>query len=86
MTEGSIQSGFYMRALVLAALLALLSTVAVRADEGSYGSLDFSRMTPEQSDFFWKRLRSLAVEEAVLTYCGQPDDFAQRPKRASGPA
>jgi membrane-associated protease RseP (regulator of RpoE activity) len=59
--------------------LALLAAPA-RAD-ASYGSLDFARMTPQQSDFFWRRLRSLAIEEAVLSYCGAPDDFEVKAKQ-----
>ena len=61
--------------------LALVLAAPVRAEEGAYGHLDFSRMTKPQEQFFWTRLRSLAVEEAVLTYCGQPDDFAERAKQ-----
>jgi len=51
------------------------------ADDGQFGDLDFSRMTKAQEQFFWKRLKSLAFEEAVLTYCGQPDDFETRAKQ-----
>ena len=69
-----------MRALLLAALLAMLAASGARAADAPYGSLDFSRLTAKQSDFFWRRLRSLAIEEAVLTYCGKPDDFEQEAK------
>jgi hypothetical protein len=64
-----------MRALLLAALLAMIAASGARAEDTPYGSLDFSRLTAKQSDFFWRRLRSLAIEEAVLSYCGKPDDF-----------
>src|SRR5271167_1530804 len=62
-------------------ILALFLTSPGRADDGPYGDLDFSRLSKPQEQFFWKRLKSLAVEEAVLTYCGQPDDFEQRAKQ-----
>jgi hypothetical protein len=70
-----------MRALVLTALVAMLGSVAARAEDAPYGSLDFSRLTSQQSDFFWRRLRSLAIEEAVLSYCGAPDDFERDAKQ-----
>ena len=70
-----------MRALLLAALLAMLAASGARAEDAPYGSLDFSRLTATQSDFFWRRLRSLAIEEAVLSYCGQPDDFEKEAKQ-----
>ena len=66
-----------MRRLLLAALLTALAASA-SAEGAAYGSLDFSRLTPQQSEFFWRRLRSLAIEEAVLSYCGAPDDFERR--------
>jgi hypothetical protein len=69
-----------MRALLLAALLAMIAASGARAEDTPYGSLDFSRLTAKQSDFFWRRLRSLAIEEAVLGYCGQPDDFEKQAK------
>jgi C-terminal processing protease CtpA/Prc len=53
-----------------------------RAEDGQYGSLDFARMTKEQTDFFWRRLDRLAFEEAVLSYCGQADDFEKRASQA----
>jgi hypothetical protein len=59
----------------LVCLLALGLAPSARADEAPYGSLDFSRLTKSQDEFFWKRLKSLAVEEAILTYCGAADDF-----------
>src|SRR5437588_8216397 len=59
------------------AFLALCLALPASADEATYGSLDFSRLSKTQADFFWKRLKSLAAEEAVLTYCGQPDTFAE---------
>ena len=52
-----------------------------RADDGPYGNLDFTHLSQSQEEFFWKRLKALAVEEAALTYCGQPDDFEQRAKQ-----
>jgi hypothetical protein len=65
---------------MLAAVLALFAASGARAEDAPYGSLDFSRLTAKQSDFFWRRLRSLAIEEAVLSYCGQPDDFEKQAK------
>jgi len=70
-----------MRALILAALLAMLAASGARAEDVPYGSLDFSRLTAKQSEFFWRRLRVLAIEEAVLSYCGQPDDFEREAKQ-----
>jgi hypothetical protein len=63
--------------VILAALLGLPAA----ADEGGYGTLDFSKLTKTQADFFWTRLKSLAVEEAVLGYCGQTDDFETEAKQ-----
>lgn len=51
------------------------------ADEGQFGALDFSRLSQPQEQFFWRRLKSLALEEAALTYCGQSDDFETRTKQ-----
>jgi C-terminal processing protease CtpA/Prc len=70
-----------MRALLLAALLTVLAASGAQAEDAPYGSLDFSRLTAKQSEFFWRRLRSVAIEEAVLSYCGQPDDFEQAAKQ-----
>jgi C-terminal processing protease CtpA/Prc len=53
-----------------------------RADEGTYGALDFTHMTKDQEQFFWDRLEGLAFEEALLTYCGQSDDFETRAQAA----
>jgi hypothetical protein len=61
--------------------LALLLTSPGLADDGPSGDLDFSRLSKPQEQFFWKRLKDLAVEEAVISYCGQPDDFEQRSKQ-----
>jgi hypothetical protein len=62
-------------------ILALLLSSPGQADDGPSGDLDFSRLSKPQEQFFWKRLTDLAVEEAVLTYCGQSDDFEQRVKQ-----
>jgi membrane-associated protease RseP (regulator of RpoE activity) len=59
------------RGLILAAVLWLPAV----AEESGYGNLDFSKLTKTQADFFWTRLKSLAVEEAVLGYCGEADNF-----------
>jgi len=67
-----------MRRLALAAWLALAPPA--QAAEGGFGHLDFARLSKTQEAFFWRRLKSLAVEEAVLSYCGAPDDFAARAK------
>lgn len=64
--------------LLIAAVLALVSQG--RAEE-TYGNLDFSRLSKPQEEFFWRRLKSLAIEEAVLAHCGEPDDFAERAKQ-----
>jgi hypothetical protein len=64
--------------LALAATLALAGSAA--AEEPAYGNLDFSRLTKPQEEFFWRRLQSLAIEEAALAHCGQTDDFAVRAK------
>jgi PDZ domain len=61
--------------------LALVLTAPAFADEAPFGSLGFSRLSKPQEDFFWKRLKSLAIEEAILTYCGQSDDFARAAKQ-----
>lgn len=62
-------------------ILALFLASSAIADEGVFGNLDFSRLTKPQEEFFWRRLKSLADEEAVLTFCGQPDDFEQQAKQ-----
>lgn len=64
-------------ASVGAVLLALAAPA--RAEEG-YGNLDFARMSKTQEAFFWRRLKSLAIEEAVLAHCGARDDFETRAK------
>src|ERR1700683_5296410 len=62
-------------------ILTLFLTSTAIADDGPFGDLDFSRLSKPQEQFFWKRLKSLAAEEAVISYCGQPDDFEQRAKQ-----
>ena len=62
-------------------ILALCLSAPALADEGPYGNLDFSRLSKPQEEFFWKRLQGLADEEAVISYCGQPDDFQQEAKQ-----
>jgi hypothetical protein len=64
--------------LLVAAGLALAAPA--RGEEAAYGNLDFSRLTKPQEEFFWQRLKSLAVEEAALAHCGEADDFAARAK------
>ena len=59
----------FLRALALAPLIAFAAPAA--AEDTGYGHLDFSRMTEPQQTFFWRRLNSLAVEAAVLSYCGE---------------
>ena len=61
--------------------MALLLSSPGLADDGPFGDLDFSRLSKPQEQFLWKRLEDLAVEEAVITYCGEPDDFEQRAKQ-----
>lgn len=51
------------------------------ADNSQFGDLDFTRLSKPQEQFFWKRLKDLAFEGAVLAYCGQPDDFENRAKQ-----
>jgi hypothetical protein len=67
--------------IVLGLTLALCGSSAGHADDQPYGSLDFARMSKDQEQFFWNRLDLLAFEEAILSYCGQPDDFATRAKQ-----
>jgi hypothetical protein len=67
--------------IVLGLTLALCGSSPGHADDQQYGSLDFARMTKDQEQFFWNRLDLLAFEEAILSYCGQPDDFATRAKQ-----
>ncbi len=67
--------------LLTGLMVAFCLTAPARADDSAYGNLDFSRLTKPQEQFFWSRLKSLAVEEAVLTHCGQADDFAERAKQ-----
>jgi PDZ domain len=62
----------------LGAILISLLAPAALADSGQFGSLDFARMTKAQEQYFWKRLKVLAFEEAIITYCGQPDDFEKQ--------
>jgi hypothetical protein len=62
-------------------MLVLILTSPGHAEDGQFGDLDFTRLSRPREQFFWKRLRSLAFEEAVITYCGQPDDFEQRAKQ-----
>jgi hypothetical protein len=63
------------------AILALFLLSPGHADDSQFGDLGFTRLTKPQEQFFWKRLKSLAFEEAVITYCGQPDDFEKRTKQ-----
>jgi hypothetical protein len=80
--EDRAELSMRVRFLVASGLsLALCLASSAHADEGAYGNLDFSRLTKSQEQFFWTRLKSLAVEEAVLTYCGQPDAFAEEAKQ-----
>jgi hypothetical protein len=66
---------------MLYGLLALCMAVPAFAEDVPFGSLDFSRLSTSQEGFFWKRLRGLADEEAVLAYCGQADDFTREAKQ-----
>jgi hypothetical protein len=68
-------------AIISGCVLILFLPSPGRADDGQFGSLDFTRLSKSQEHFFWKRLKILAFEEAAITYCGQPDDFAQRAKQ-----
>jgi PDZ domain len=63
------------------ALLVSFLPHSAHADSSKFGDLDFTRMTKPQEQFFWKRLKTLAFEEAIITYCGQPDDFEKRAKQ-----
>ena len=67
--------------IVLAGALVALLTLTAQAEDRQFGALDFSRLTQPQEQFFWRRLKSLAFEEAVISYCGQPDDFEQTAKQ-----
>ena len=53
-----------------------------RADGAAFGRLDFSKLNKEQKDSLWQRIKILAFEEALVTHCGQPDDFEQRARQA----
>jgi hypothetical protein len=70
-----------VNSIVLGLTLALGCPSLGHADDQPYGSLDFARMSKDQEQFFWNRLDLLAFEEAILSYCGQPDDFATRAKQ-----
>jgi hypothetical protein len=67
--------------LASAFLLVLFLPAPGRADERQFGDLDFSRLSRPQEQFFWRRLRALAFEEAAITYCGRPDDFERQAKQ-----
>jgi hypothetical protein len=54
----------------------------VRAQGDVYGRLDFSKLNKEQEDSLWRRIKILAFEEALVTHCGQGDDFEQRARQA----
>ena len=69
----------FTRALALASLMAFPASAAEQ--DSGYGHLDFSRMTEPQQAFFLARLNSLAVEAAVMTYCGETDTFEQKAKQ-----
>lgn len=72
-----------IRPSFILAILAILCCLSPgRADDAPYGALDFTRMTKDQEKFFWNRLDTLAFEEAVLSYCGQADDFETRAQQA----
>jgi hypothetical protein len=68
-------------AIALGFILALFPAWPGLADDVQPGDLDFARLTKPQEQFFWKRVKSLAFEEAALAYCGQPDDFESRVKQ-----
>lgn len=69
--------------ILLLAVMALCPSSEARADaDTGYGRLDFSKLNKAQEEFLWKRIKLLAFEEALVTHCGQPDDFEQRARRA----
>jgi hypothetical protein len=68
----SLTSGF---------ILVLFFHAPGRADDSRFGDLDFTRLSKPQEQLFWECLKALAVEEAAITYCGQPDDFELRAKQ-----
>jgi hypothetical protein len=55
---------------------------AALASEDGYGDLDFTKLNQYQTDFLWKRIGVLAFEEALISHCDHPDDFAVRAKQA----
>ena len=63
------------RSLASGCLLLLCLQSPGRADDAQFGNLDFTRLSQPQEQAFWQRLKSLAIEEAAITYCGRPDDF-----------
>ena len=72
-----------IRASIALGIMAALCCLSHgHADDAPYGALDFTRMTRDQERVFWNRLDTLAFEEAILTYCGQPDDFEKRAQQA----
>lgn len=69
------------RSLISGFIFVLFLHAPAMADDAQFGDLDFTRLSKSQEQFFWERLKSLAFEEAAITYCGQPDDFEQRAKQ-----
>jgi hypothetical protein len=68
--------------ILLFTLGAFCGSSHARADGNAYGRLDFSKLTKEQEDSLWKRIKILAFEEALVAHCGQPADFEQRARQA----
>src|ERR1700677_4543735 len=68
--------------ILLFTLRALCWSSHVRGEGDAYGRLDFSKLNKEQEDLLWQRIKILAFEEALVTHCGQADDFEQRARQA----
>jgi hypothetical protein len=46
-----------------------------RAGDDRYGDLDFSRLSIDQEQLFWRRLNILAFEDATVAYCGDHREY-----------
>src|SRR5271156_6871726 len=79
--RGRAVDRFVLRTLAGFLALGFTCGAALASDDG-YGDLDFTKLNQSQADFLWKRISVLAFEEALITHCAHPDDFAIRAKQA----
>jgi hypothetical protein len=70
--EGSLRTRI---ALLIAIAQMLCCLSLARAGDDRYGDLDFSRLTKDQEQWFWRRLNVLAFEDATVAYCGPHRDY-----------